>query len=214
LFIFPVPLVSYLALLRLNATISPRGFVVLLAGILLFLFLSSTEIFATTTVFGALTIAISYLIFERETRHRLRAVVKETACVYALLAALLAPFLYYVFAQGLPRPFNDAAVFSNNLLAFAVPPPIIFLGGYVFGSLFHHFLETIPWWEQAAYLGPGLWLTIFLFAWSYWRTRVGKLLVFSLALIAVASLGPTLNFANRALVPMPWWLFNKLPLID
>ena len=28
------------------------------------------------------------------------------------------------------------------------------------------------------------------------------------------SLGPTLHFAGHALAPMPWWLFNQLPLID
>jgi hypothetical protein len=214
MFIFPVPLAVYLMLLRMDKRVSRYGFVTFLVIILLFHFLSSSEVFATTTVFGALTIAMSYLIFDSETGHHLTGIAKEIASAYALLAVLLAPYLYYVFAQGLPNPFYPATAYSNDVLIFLVPTPVILLGGHPFSSITRHFLEATPWWEEAAYLGPALWLILCFFAWSYWRTQVGKLLVLSFTLIAVMSLGPTLHFAGHALAPMPWWLFNHLPLMD
>jgi hypothetical protein len=214
MFIFPVPLAGYLMLLRMDKKVSQYGFVTFLVIILLFHFLSSSEVFATTTVFGALTIAMSYMIFDSETGHHLTGIAKEIASAYALLAVLLAPYLYYVFAQGLPNLFYPATAYSNDVLNFLVPTPVILLGGHLFSSITRHFLEATPWWEEAAYLGPGLWLVLCFFAWSYWRTQVGKLLVLSFTLIAVMSLGPTLHFAGHALASMPWWLFNQLPLID
>jgi hypothetical protein len=214
MFIFPIPLVGYLVLLRMDKKVRQYGFVTLLVIILLFHFLSSSEVFATTTVFGALTMALSYVIFDSETGHHLTGITEEIASAYALLAVLLAPYMYYVFEQRLPNPFFPATAYSNDVLAFLVPTPVIFLGGHPFSSITRHFLEGTPWWEEAAYLGPALWLVLCFFAWSYWRTQVGKLLVLSFMLIAVMSLGPTLHFAGRALAPMPWWLFNQLPLID
>jgi hypothetical protein len=214
MFIFPVPLVGYLVLMRMDKKLSQYGFTSFLVIILLFHFLSSSEVFATTTMFGALTMVMSYVIFGSESRYNIIGIAKEIASAYLLLAVLLAPYLYYVFAQGLPNAFYPATAYSNDVLTFLVPPPVVFVGEHPLSSITRHFLETASWWEEAGYLGPALWLILCFFAWSYWRTEAGKLLVLSFTLIAVMSLGPTLHFAGRALAPMPWWLFNQLPLID
>ena len=214
LFIFAIPLAAYLVLRRLNGEISQRALVGLLVALLLFHFLSSTEIFATTTVFGVMALALSCALGGKEMRHRLVSVTREIGCAYALLTVLLAPYLYYLFARGIPNPFNPATSYSNDVLAFLVPPPVILVGGQLFSSLAHHLPHVTPWDEEAAYLGPGLWLTILLFAWSYWRTKAGKLLILTCGLIALMSLGPVLHLAGDQLIPMPWWLLNRLPLLD
>jgi hypothetical protein len=212
--IFLVPLAVYVTLLRINAKIGRAGFVTGLIAILLFQFLSSTEIFATATVLGAIALVLGLILVDKESRPKLISVTKEITCVYAVLTILLTPFLYYVFAPGLPTPPNPATVWSNDLFNFVLPPPVLLVGPHAASSRIGHFFETAPWWEQAAYLGPGLWIMMSLFAWSYWRTRSGKFLVLSFALVAILSLGPVLHAGGKRLVVMPWWLFSRLPLMD
>jgi hypothetical protein len=212
--IFPIPLAVYITFLRIDAKLGRIGFTSGLIAILLFQFLCSTEIFATVTVFGAIALGLGFIIAGRESRLNLIRVTKEIACAYGALSILLAPYLYYVFAPGLPSPPAPATLYSNDLLTFALPPPVLLVGPHLATSKLGNFFETKPWWEQTAYLGPGLWILTWLFTRSYWRTQLGKFLVLSFALIAIMSLGPVLNVAGVPLAALPWRFFNALPLMD
>jgi hypothetical protein len=211
--IFPIPLAVYVTLLRIDGKIGRASFVIGLIAILLFQFLSSTEIFATATVFGAIALVLGFILVDRGLRLNLVGVAKEIALAYGVLSILLAPYLYYVFAPGLPTPPFPATSYSNDLLTFAFPPPVLLIAPRLASSTAGHFFEAAPWPEQAAYLGPGLWIVISLFAWSYWQTQSGKFLVLSFVLIAIMSMGPVLHIAGEPLVAMPWRLFNALPLM-
>jgi hypothetical protein len=211
--IFPIPLLVYLTLLRIDWKIRRAGFVAGLIAILLLQFLSSTEIFATMTLFAAIALVLAFILVDTGTRSKLVTVTKEIASAYGIVAIVLTPYLYYVFAPGLPKQPNPATVYSNDLLSFVLPPPVLLAGPHVAGSSLGHFFESASWWEQAGYLGPGVWIVGWLFTRSYWRTQWGKLLVLSFALIAVMSMGPTLHAGGKPLARMPWRLFNALPLI-
>ena len=211
LFIFPVPLAVYLALLRLGRRISRATFLTLLVLVLTFEFLSSTELFATTAVFAGLALALSYLIYEEQFSAGILRIAVEIACAYMVTTLLLAPYLYCVFARGLPAPINSSSVYSNDLLAFAIPT-LVFYVGRVFRPIVARFGSGPV--ETAAYLGPGLWIILVLYTESYWSTRRGKFLIFTLVLIGVMSLGPVLHIDGKEIGSAPWWLFSKLPLID
>jgi hypothetical protein len=212
--IFLIPLAVYVTLLRLDATIGRVGFITGLSAILLFQFLSSTEIFATATIFGGIALVLSFLLADRESRSNIINVSKEITCAYAVVTIFLAPYLYYVFVPGLPILPNVANTYSNDLLSFVFPPPVLLLSPHLSTSILGRFFQVAPWWEQAGYLGPGLLLLTSLFGWSCWKTEVGKFLVLSLALIAILSVGPVLHVNGKPLVVMPWRLFTKLPLIN
>jgi hypothetical protein len=212
--VFPVPLMVYITSLRINASIGRTAFVTILVAILLFQFLSSTEIFATATFFGASALLLFFLLADRESRSNLVGVTREIAYAYGVLGILLSPFLYYVFAPGLPIPPNPAAGHSNDLLTFVLPPPVLLIGSQLAVSKLRNLFETSVWWELSAYLGPGLWIVMWLFTRTYWRTRLGKFLILSFAYIAIMSLGPTMCAAGERLVAMPWRMFNALPLIN
>ena len=62
LFIFPVPIVILLVLRRVNMELERSTFVALMAATLAFEFLSSTEVFASTSLFGAFILAFAYVI--------------------------------------------------------------------------------------------------------------------------------------------------------
>jgi hypothetical protein len=211
LFIFPVPLAVYLVLLRLGRHIRRATFFALLVLVLSFEFLSSTELFATTTVFAGLALVLSYLIYEEQLSAGIRHVAAEIACAYVVTTLLLAPYWYCVFARGVPAPINPSSVFSNDLLAFAIPTPVLYLGR-TFNPVVAQFGSGPI--ETGAYLGPGFWIILVLYTESYWSTRRGKFLIFSLLLIGLMSLGPVLHIAGTQVGPAPWWLFSKLPLID
>jgi hypothetical protein len=212
LFIFPVPLAIYLLLLRLDGALSRYLFLFLFVLVIAFEFLSSTELFATTTFFGAIALSLCFILY-RDSRARLSSAIADVALAYAVLIVILSPYLYYVLAEGAPSVVNPPEAYSNDLLAFVVPTPVMWLGGSLFEPLTGRF--RVGWGgEMAAYLGPGVWLIFALFARTYWRTKAGKLLLVSVSLIALASLGPKLHVVGTAHIRLPWLIADKLPLID
>ncbi len=211
LFIFPVPLAILLVLRRMNGELRRATLVVLLTIVLAFEFLSSTELFATTSVFGTFLIVLAYLICGGETRRALQRLLPDLAITYASLIVVLSPYLYYVFAQGVPGPINPGSEYSNDLLALFIPTPALMIGGHIFDSAT---AMMGGWWEMSGYLGPGLLVMVALFVIAKWREPVGKLLTVSLALIAILSLGPILHVRGTPTIPMPWWVFSKLPLTN
>jgi hypothetical protein len=212
--IFLVPCAVYLTMLRLAERIQRHRFAVSLIAILLLQFFSSTEIFATATAFGTIALLLGLLIAEKATRLNMIAVTREILAAYAVVTILVAPYLYYVFAPGLPITPNPSTLYSNDLLSFVLPPPVLFVALHAGSSVPGVFFSTAPWWEQAGYLGPGLWILMGLFAWSYWRTRMGKFLILNFAVILIASVGPLLHANGKQLISMPWRLVNNLPLIN
>src|SRR5262249_36066940 len=132
LVIFPVPLAIYIVLLRFRRQITRTVFLTLLVIILLFQFLSSTELFATTAVFGAAAFVLSWVMCGASAEIRDMAI--ETGGAYLLTAALAAPYLYHVLSGGVPAPINPSNVYSNDLLAFAVPTAVL-KAGRAFGDV-------------------------------------------------------------------------------
>jgi len=211
LLIFPVPLAIYLVLLRVNRQISRTAFLVLLVIVLLVQFFGSTELFATTAMFGAAALVLSCLIYRAPLAANIRDVAIESGCGYLVTAVLAAPYLYYVLALGVPGPINPSTVYSNDLLAFAVPTPWLY-AGRAFGEVVRQFRSGPV--ETAAYLGPGLWIILVLYTESSGSTQTGKFLLVSLILIGLMSLGPILHIDGIDIGPAPWRVLSKLPLID
>jgi hypothetical protein len=210
LFIFPVPLAIYLVCRRLDNALGRFPFVVLVLAVVTFEFLCSTELFAMTTLFGAMALALSLALFT-DWRVKLQSVITDVALSYALLIVLVSPYLYEVVAGGIPPVANPPEAYSNDLFAFVVPT-VMMLGGNLFAGITAQF--RISWGEMAAYLGPGVWLILALFAISFWRTNAGKLLLLSYGLIVIASLGPELHIKGIPRGRLPWAIVDKLPLVD
>ncbi len=210
LFIFPVPLVVLLIVMRLDAKLDRNLFVGGCAALLLFEFLCSAELFATTTVFALMLLIPAMLIFSQY-HDRLWRIARELGFSYAIVTLLLTPYLYYVVAGGVLPPINKVSSYSNDLLNFVVPPAVV-----LFGQLFSGLNSRLNFEpaEAAAYLGPGAWIILALYTRAFWQTRSGKFLVSSFILIALMSLGPLLYVDSKPIVPAPWWPLSKLPLLN
>ncbi|MFZ0889310.1 MAG: hypothetical protein WA005_12720 [Candidatus Binataceae bacterium] len=210
--IFPVPLALLLLLFRLDRRLNGSAFVALLALVLTFEFLTSTEVFATASLFGALAISLALLLAPSEYRTKITSLLPEIICAYAVTAIVLIPYLYYVFVRREPPRFNSASEFSSDLLNFFLPTELTWIGHVHFAPVVSHFRGNIS--ENGAYLGAPLMLVILLFAKSHWREPLTDFLLASLVVVALASLGPTMHIAGEATIPLPWSVVSHLPLID
>lgn len=207
-----VPLAVYLVLRRLDGTVGRWSFVVGLALILVFEFLICSEVFATLTLVGGIAFVLAAWLVPLGPGRRFTPVAGEILGAYVITGVALIPYLYYVFAYGLPDRFNDPRVHSTDVLNFVVPTQLTLLGGSTFESVSSRFSGNFG--EAGAYLGLPLLGIVAAFAWTSWRRPVAKLLLLSFFVASVLSLGPTLNVHGASTISLPWRWFLRVPLLN
>jgi len=212
--VFPVPLAVYLAVRRISGTFKPFAFAALMGLTLAVQFLLSTEIFATMTVFGVMAIALALGFSEGEDRRRIAWLLASLASAYALTLLLVSPYLYFMFSYALPRgQIWSASLFSADALNFLIPTEVNLLGHLpVANSISAGFPGNV--FERNAFVGPALLAVIAAYAWRHWREPFGKLLIDSLIIICVLSLGPLLHIGGKLICSLPGKLFSALPALD
>jgi hypothetical protein len=210
--IFLIPLCVYLVLLFFKDRIGSTKFVVLMTIILLLQFLISTEVFLTLTIFGILALALATIIMP-SVRKKILTKGKMILGAYALTGLLVSPFLYYFLVAGPSGPVNPPSVFSSDLLNIFLPTPITLIGHNQFSVLAGKFSGN-NFCEKGAYIGLPLLLIILIYVLRFWRSRAGKLLIISLGLIILASLGPFLHVGGKEIIKLPWFIFTKIPLTE
>jgi hypothetical protein len=208
---FEVPLATYIVLLRLSGQISRTMFLALLVVVLLFELFTSAELFATTALFGAAALALSWLFYRTPLAADIRDVAIEIGCGYLVVAYWRHPT--YITSWHLAFPPRSIQARSLPMICwlFAVPTPVLY-AGRAFSQVVSQFTSGPV--ETAAYLGPGFWIILVLYTESSWSTHTGRFLIVSLLLTGLMSLGPTLHIDGISRRPAPWRLFSQLPLID
>ena len=214
LLVFPVPLAVYLVARRLAGDMRTATFAILLALVLVLQFLFTIEIVATMTMFGAMAIVLGISFTSGDARSRLARLIGPIVAGYAIAIVLVSPYLYYLFAFGFPHgPMWSLATFSGDLLNFAIPTPLNVLGRLsLFESISGKFAGNV--YEAGGYLGFPLILIVAIYARYHWREPLGKLLIDSLIIICVLSLGPILHLAGTPSIGLPGKLLAKLPILD
>ncbi len=213
LLIFPVPLAVYLAVRRVRENLSRNRFVVLLTLVLSMQFLLVLEPFAVMTFLAALTLLIGLRIASGEDRRRIARLIPEIAAAYAFTALLMSPYIYFYFAYGFPsRPLWPSARFSTDLLNFIVPTPANAIGNL--GTL-TQISATFPGdiYEQGACLGIPLLAIAAVWSRRHRGELLPKLLLATVAVCCILAVGPFLQIAGHPVLPMPWLVVEKLPLI-
>jgi hypothetical protein len=206
--VFPVPLAVYLVLRHAEGSIGSRPFVALLTLVLAFEFLTSTEVFATLVVFGALAMALAIVLAPPRRRGPLLSTVGGVALSVLLAGVVVSPFMYYVFAFGVPRRHLS----GSDILSFFIPRVRTLIGSRLFIDLTRSFPGSAS--ENTAYLGPPLVAILVHFAVTEWRRRTTKLLIALLALTGLAALGPKLYVSGHPTILLPWRAVEALPIIN
>ena len=213
LLIFPIPLALYLVLRRGQDDLSRNRFVVLLALVLSMQFLLVLEPFAVMTFIAGITILVAWRIASAERRQRIARMIPEIAAAYALTALLVSPYIYFYFAKGYPQqPLWPVAMYSADLLNFFVPTSANAIGNI---GVLKSISETFPGniFEQGACVGIPLLMIAVLWGRRHRRQFLPTLLLTMVAICCILAIGPFLHIGGHAVLPMPWLLVEKLPLL-
>jgi hypothetical protein len=208
---FIPPLLVLLALLRLRDGLGRINFIAAAAVLLLLQVGLSTEILATTCIFGAIAWLVFIPFVDADGRRRLWRLGWESGVAMALTVLLATPFLYYVAVGIRSQPdVIQPQDCSIDLLNFLVPTPITAFGKTVFASIAARFTGNYT--ESSGYLGLPL---IVALAASFqsparYRLPLGILVL----LFAIFSLGPSLwvNGVQTG-IWLPWRIAVHLPII-
>ena len=209
--IWPVPLAAYLVVRRIRGTIRPLPLVAGLAASLLFLFGSSTELFATATLFGILAFAIA-LTLAGAARGRVFSAGLLVAAAYAVVGVLLLPFLVPALGRAPEEALRPMVRASVDLFSFAIPRAHTLLGGERFAGVTARFTASLV--EDGGYLGPALLLMLGIVAATCWRRREAWGLLAFIAIAGVLSMGPILHILGEERGFLPGAILTRVPLIE
>jgi len=119
-----------------------------------------------------------------------------------------------LLALGHPSgPIWPPSRYCADLVGFLVPRQPIWWGSADFAAaITRRFAGIIL--ENGDYLGVVLIVFVEIFRRRFWPAPAGKFLTILFLAIIVAALGPTLHIAGVQGLPMPWAIFQRLPLIE
>jgi hypothetical protein len=191
---------------RLEGSLHPWAFVSLLGITLAAQFGVSTEVFATTALFGAIALLLGY-VFDRDGRSGIRRCAALIGLGYGLACLLVSPLLYTAFA--LPHPAGLASTgpsvspMSGVRTYLRLTPTRPRSGLLQTGSGGSSLLTVL-------FVLPLLAILLHL-AWRRRREPVVRAL-FVTALIALLFSAGIVVVGSRDL-PTPWALMNRIPLV-
>ncbi|MDQ3875380.1 MAG: hypothetical protein M3322_07545 [Actinomycetota bacterium] len=209
-FVFPVPLAVLLAVAHLDGGLSRRAFLSLLVPLLLLQFGFSTELFATTLAFGALALAVAYLVSDASGRRPLRALAHSLAVAIGLVALLLSPFLVRALAHAPAEPLNSRTENAIDVLNPVVATPLTRFR--LLEGTGEAIMRNAS--EAGGYLGLPLLAVVGLVLVRERRMVRGRVLGAVFLAATFASFGPWLWFAgHRSPLPNPFGAYVVLPVV-
>jgi hypothetical protein len=229
--IFLVPAGVHLVLLWLDERVSARRFVVLMTAIITLQFLLSSEVLLTALLAGGVALILGF-VWSPPRRQRIRQLIPRVLLAGAISAVLVSPDLYYALKGLAPNPSVNWAVKSSvesaDPLNYVLPTPVTWVGHALTDSVAVKFNSrnggaTGNYSESGAYVGLPLLVIVVLFGLAHRRQAVAKVLLGTLAVLFVASLGAHLHIANppdppgttyTPSIPLPWRLVDHLPALD
>jgi hypothetical protein len=215
LYAFPIPLALYLAARLFNREIPARRFIMLLGLLLVAEFLFSIEVFATMTIFAAITFAMAWQLGKGEVRRRLTGMIAPLAVSYSVALVAVGPFIYCFFAIGFQsEPIWPVARWSADLFNFLIPTPVNLWGLVpVFDRISGPFNGgNVP--ESSAYIAVPLIVAVAALARRNQGEMPGRVLVGALIVIVLCSLGPLLVVGGKQTgIRLPWALL-QVPVLN
>lgn len=211
--VFPIPLLVYLVIRRVEGSLGPVAFVAGSAALLVGLFSISTEMFGTATIFGAFAFAGS-LAFGKEIRGRLLHTGGLILVAGGVAAVVLSPYLYDVVANRPATPFYPPDLMAApDLWSFIVPPPYIRLGGdALLPLLSRHTVHPVT--NGLGYVSVAIPVMLIGFAITERRRRTTWALLSFVAFVALLALGPVLHVGGSPHGWLPESLLANAPIIQ
>jgi hypothetical protein len=207
--IFPVPLLVYLVIRRVEGSVGRVAFVAGSSATLVALFSISTEVFGTAAVLGSVAFA-GALLAGTDLRRRLLETGALIVVSGAIAAIVLSPYVWAVVAHRPATPVRTPELARADPRAFIVPPPVTAIGEREVVSP----VTDSPRGNGERYLGIGVLVIVIGFAITEWRRKETWALIAFLLLITAFALGPTLVVGGRAIAWLPGRLLGDAPFLS
>ena len=205
--VWPLPLLVLIAIRYCRGQTSRRRAIATSAALLLFLFGSSLELFATSLVLGGVVLAVA-LAFGRNLRVRVAEFALCLGAASAIVLAIAAPFVWLTLVTNRPPLPYAPEQYATDLANVLVPTRITLGGTTSFASAFsRHFVGNLG--ERDGYLGVPLVAMCLVAAWRDWKRRAW-IAATAVAVALALSLGPVLVVAGRTIGDLPFAL-DRLP---
>jgi hypothetical protein len=209
--VFPVPIAVYLVVRRVEGSLGRIAFVAATAVTLLGLFLISTELFATATLFGGIAFILA---LAGGGEHRLAVVNAAllTGLAYAIVGLiLLFPYVLPAIRNAPLKPVRSSEDASVDALGFFVPRRDMLLRDSTTASISRNFTAEVI--EDGSYLGVALVVVLVGFGITERRRRGTWALLSFVVIGSILALGPVLHVDGRTWFGLPGALLAKAPLI-
>lgn len=210
--VWALPLIVLMVIRLIEQSVRPRRGMVALAALIAMQFLTFTEVAATATVVGTLTLACALALGPADLRGRIIRALPWLAGAYAIALAVVSPLLIAALLH--PNPIDERIrpdLYPLDLKNLIVPTIVTWAGGQRFQGDSLQFVGNVT--EQLGYLGPVL-IIVALGGLLRWRReRWTWVIAFAILLSIVLALGARLTIGGDPHMTMPWQLFTHLPLI-
>jgi hypothetical protein len=198
-----LPVLALLVIKLIEGSIGRPAFVICTGVGLAAQYLSSEELLATATMFGAFALLGAYVLIARP-RPAITGALVPLAFAYAVAAVLISPWLYFfLFGHHYPP---RATGYRADLASFVLPPKLVALqlhsGPPYIGS------------NPQGYIGIPLLALVAELVWRRRHSRGVVLAALCTLAAAIASLGSTLVVrGDKTSIPLPWGLLAHLPVL-
>jgi hypothetical protein len=207
-----LPLAALLVLRRRDGEISRRAFVLSLGLVLALQLWTSTEVFASMVMFGALAFLLGAILpARRALATEIVSTGVETSGALLLALVLAVPYLYYAARYSNPVSSVSARDAGVDLANFLTPTSVTWLHPFSVASA-TTLRGNVT--EQVAYFGLPLLLLIVFFAVEFRRSVLARCLIAFMLLAALFGLGAGAYAGGHSLgLSLPWALLGRLPLL-
>jgi hypothetical protein len=204
-FVALVPLFVLLVLRRLDGSIGERRFFLAATLGVAAQYLTSNDVLATMTVFGALALVAAFMLYV-EHRPLLFRTAAVLAAAYVAAAVVVSPMLFFMLFRDHTTPEQNTPFFANDLVSWLFPDSsLLFAESHEVGGTNPHF-------GGLAYFGIPLLVVVVLYAWQNRHRRVGRLAGVCFLAPAVAGLGHRLTIDGEITrIGLPWAAVDHLP---
>ncbi len=211
--VWTLPLIVLVVLRLIEGSVRPWRGLLLLAALIAMQFLTFTEVAATATLVGALTLLFALAIGAPRLRQRILRALPWIAGAYALALVIVSPLLLAALLH--PNPIAERIrpeLYPLDLKNLLVPTIVTWAGGQRFQGDALQFAGNVT--EQLGYLGPALIVAAIggLVRWR--RERWVWVIAFGVLLSILLALGAHLTISGDARWVLPWQWLTHLPLIQ
>ena len=207
-FVALVPLAVLLVLKRLDGSIGERPFVVAITLGVAAQFLTSNDVLATMSIFGALALLAAF-VFYVERRPALLRTAALIATGYVGAAVLVSPVLFFMLFEEHTTPAQNTPFFANDLVSWFLPDSSMLVAES------HAVGGTNPNFGGLAYFGIPLLLLVGVWIWKNRGRRSTRLLAFCFLAPAVAGLGHRLTVNGEITrLGLPWAVVDNFPGLE